>query len=155
MSKTIAPDGAHTKVGQDQPARLIKKFKVSTRMKPYANRLRLRLVQLDLADQKNKERLENSRRKMIDLLIKKKIREDLAQQAVAEALDIAADHQLEVLRRDQNFQELKRSKSDLKRLVKQLEVFVHAISSACWPSAEIIRHSSRFVSWNSSRMIIG
>lgn len=38
MSKTIAPDGAHTKVGQDQPARLIKKFKVSTRMKPYANR---------------------------------------------------------------------------------------------------------------------
>ena len=97
-------------------------------MKPYANRLRLRLVHLDLADRKNKERLENSWRKMVDLLIKKKIREDVAQQAVAQALDIAADHQLEVLRRDQNLQELKRSKSDLKRLVKQLKVFIHAIS---------------------------
>jgi hypothetical protein len=97
-------------------------------MKQYAKRLRLRLAHLDLSDPKNKARLEDSWRKMIDLLIKKKIREDVGQQAVAQALDIAADHQLEVLRRDQNLQELKRSRSDLKRLVKQLKVFVHAIS---------------------------
>ncbi|MFZ1885761.1 MAG: hypothetical protein WAU53_19700 [Rhodoplanes sp.] len=125
MSKT-----AHTvKVGhQHRPVQLNGNFKVGSRMKPYANRLRLRLVHLDLADPKNKKRLEDAWRKMIDLLIKKKIREDVAQQAVAEALDIAADHQLEVLRRDQNLQELKRSKSDLRCLVKQLEVLVHAIS---------------------------
>jgi len=126
MRKTVVPDA---KVGyQDRPARLIEKFKVSTRMQPYANRLRLRLVHLDLADPKNKKRLEDTSRKMIDLLMKKNIREHVARQAVAEALDIAADHQLEVLRRDQNLQKLKRSKSDLKRLAKQLEVLVQTIS---------------------------
>jgi hypothetical protein len=123
MNKTVAPDGAHT-----AQVRLKENFNIARSMQPYANRLRLRLVHLDLADPRNKKRLEDSWRKMIDLLIKKKIREDVAQQAVAQALDIAADHQLEVLRRDQNFQELKRSRSDLKRLGKQLEALVHAIS---------------------------
>ena len=123
MNKTVAPDRAHT-----AQVRLKENFKVARSMQPYANRLRLRLAHLDLADPKNKKRLEDSWRKMIDLLIKKKIREDVAQQAVAQALDIATDHQLEVLRRDQNFQELKRSRSDLRRLGKQLEALVHAVS---------------------------
>ena len=130
MSKTSTPDGAHTVkvIHQHRPVELNRNFKVDSRMKLYANRLRLRLVHLELTNPKNKERLESSWRKMVDLLIKKKIREDVAQQAVAQALDIAADHQLEVLRRDQNLQELKRSKSDLRRLVKQLELLVRAIS---------------------------
>ena len=123
MNKMVAPDRAHT-----AQVRLKENFKVARSMQPYANRLRLRLAHLDLADPKNKKRLEDSWRKMIDLLIKKKIRGDVAQQAVAQALDIATDHQLEVLRRDQNFQELKRSRSDLRRLGKQLEALVHAVS---------------------------
>jgi hypothetical protein len=97
-------------------------------MKPYVNRLRLQVAQLDLTDPNSKQRLENARREMTDFLINKKVRKDLAQQAVAQALDIAADHQVEALRRDQNLKELKLSQNNLERLLQQLDALVHAIS---------------------------
>ena len=54
MNKTVAPDRAHT-----AQVRLKENFKVARSMQPYANRLRLRLAHLDLADPKNKKRLED------------------------------------------------------------------------------------------------
>jgi hypothetical protein len=109
-------------------SRLRENFKIANQMKPYGNRLRFRLVHFDLADQDNKLRLEDARREMTNILIKKKIREEEAQRAVAEALDVAADHQLEALRRDKCLRDLSRSKGFLKRLRKQLDRLNQAIS---------------------------
>ncbi len=131
MSRTVDPDRAPTTqptVRRHRPSRLHENFEVASRMKPYVNRLRLQVAQLDLTDPNSKQRLENARREMTDLLINKKVRKDLAQQAVAQALDIAADHQLEALRRDQNLKELKLSQNNLERLLQQLDALVHAIS---------------------------
>jgi hypothetical protein len=117
MSKPVDPDSTPP-ARPVVPGRLHENLKVTSRMKPYANRIRLRVAHLDLTDLNNKRRLENARREMTDLLIKKKkVRKKLAQQAVIQALDIAADHQLEALRRRQNLTELTRSQSSLERLL--------------------------------------
>lgn len=112
MSKPVDPDGAptaHSMAPRRRPVRLHENVKIASRMKPYANRLRLQVAHLDLTDPNNKQRLENARTKMTNLLVKKRVPKDVAQQAVAQALDIAADHQLQALRRDQDFKQLKRS----------------------------------------------
>ena len=118
MSRTVDPRAPTTQptVRRHRPSRLHENFEVASRMKPYVNRLRLQVAQLDLTDPNSKQRLENARREMTNLLINKKVRKDLARQAVAQALDIAADYQLEALRREQNLKELKRSQSTLERL---------------------------------------
>jgi hypothetical protein len=131
MSKPVETNGpptARPMIRGHRPGRLHKNFKVAGRMKPYVNRLRLQVGRLDLTDPNSKQRLENARRAMTDLLIDKKVRKNLAQQAVAQALDIAADHQLEALRRDQNFQELKGSQNSLKRLLERIDALVYAMS---------------------------
>ena len=131
MRKTVDPHGAapvRPMIRPHPPGRLHEKFKVDSRMKPYVNRLRLHVADLDLTDLNSKKRLENARREMADLLIKKKVRKDLAQQAVAQAVDIAADHQLETLRRGQNLKELKSSENSLERLLGQLNALIHAMS---------------------------
>ena len=98
---------------------LQKNFKISARMKPYAKRLRLRIEHLDLSNPKKAQRLAIARQEMTKILVKKKIRPDNALWAVAQTLDIAADHQLEVLRRDQSLRDLRQSQTKLKRLEKQ------------------------------------
>jgi hypothetical protein len=107
--------------------RLHENFNVANRMGPYANRLRLRLGHFDVSDPKKRRSLTAARSEMTRILLKKKIRQDEAQQAIAQTLDIAADHQLEVLRREHNFGELRRSQRHLRRLNKQLDQFSRAI----------------------------
>lgn len=98
-------------------------------MEPYASRLRLRLKHFDVSDPKKKQRLANAHREMTKILVKKKVHPDEARRAVTRTLDIAADHLLEVLRRDQNLQGLSRSQRDLRRLIKQLDHLRLAIST--------------------------
>jgi hypothetical protein len=88
----------------------------------------LRLEHFDVSDPKKKRLLMDARGEMMKILTRKKIRHDVAQRAVAQTLDIAADHQLEVLRRRQNLQDLARSQRDLTRLIKQFEHLKMAIS---------------------------
>jgi hypothetical protein len=108
--------------------RLRENFKIANQMKPYGNRLRFRLAHFDLADQDSKLRLQNARREMTDILIKKKIPKEQAQRAVAQALDIAADYQLEPLRLDRCLQDLNRSRGCLTRFIKQLDRLNQAIA---------------------------
>jgi hypothetical protein len=89
--------------------------------------IRLRLGHFDVSDPKKRRSLTAARSEMTRILLKKKIRQDEAQQAIAQTLDIAADHQLEVLRREHNFGELRRSQRHLRRLNKQLDQFSRAI----------------------------
>jgi len=108
--------------------RLHENFTVANRMGPYANRLRLRLGHFDVSDPKKKRRLTDARSEMTKILVKKKIRQNEAQQAVRQTLDIAADHQLEALRRERNLDDLRRSQRHLRRLSKQLDQFSRAIA---------------------------
>jgi hypothetical protein len=128
MSKPSDSDRAPAARPTVRAGRLHERFKIASRMKPYANRLRLRLTDLDLTDPYSKLRLETACDEMSDILINKKICKDVAHRAVAEALDIAADHQLEALRRNQDLQDLSRSERDLKLLLKQLDRLAQAIS---------------------------
>jgi hypothetical protein len=109
--------------------RIHKNLEVANRMEPYASRLRLRLKHFDVSDPKKKQRLANAHREMTKILVKKKVHPDEARRAVTRTLDIAADHLLEVLRRDQNLQGLSRSQRDLRRLIKQLDHLRLAIST--------------------------
>jgi hypothetical protein len=110
-------------------SRIHKNLEVANRMEPYASRLRLRLKHFDVSDPKKKQRLANAHREMTKILVKKKVHPDEARRAVTRTLDIAADHLLEVLRRDQNLQGLSRSQRDLRRLIKQLDHLRLAIST--------------------------
>jgi hypothetical protein len=83
---------------------------VLLRMEPYADRVRLRLEHVDLSDPKIEQRSANARKQMTQILIRKKIRPDEASHAIVRTLDIAADCQLDVLRRAQDFRDLNRSK---------------------------------------------
>jgi hypothetical protein len=108
--------------------RLHKNFHVANRMVSYAKRLRLRIEHLDLSEQNRAHRLAIARQEMTKILVKKKKSPDEVHRAVAQTLDIAADHQLDVLRRDQNLQDLSRSQRELRRLIKRLDHLGLAIS---------------------------
>jgi hypothetical protein len=125
LSKPVDPNRALTM----RAGRIHKNLEVANRMEPYASRLRLRLKHFDMSDAKKKPRLAIARREMTKILVKKKVHPDEARRAVTLTLDIAADHQLEVLRRDQNLQDLNRSQRDLRRLIKQLDHLRLAIST--------------------------
>ena len=66
---------------------------------------------------------------MLEILAKKKISSELAGRAVALTLDIAADHQFEVFRRNQNLDRLAHSDRARQRLTKQLRCLAKAISN--------------------------
>jgi hypothetical protein len=120
---------AHPTMLQCSKGRLHKNFDIDSRMKPYADRLRVRIAHLDLADPKDRLQLEDARTKMTDILMKKKISNEMAQRAVDQALDIAADYQFDVPRRDQNMGRLAQSGNNRERLTKQLRTFAQMIST--------------------------
>jgi hypothetical protein len=97
-------------------------------MERYGKRVRLRLEHLDLKDRKMGQQLASAREKMTQILIKRKIRPDEARRAVEQTLDIAADCQLDLWRRDQDLRDLSRSQRDVRQLSKQLGHLQQAIS---------------------------
>lgn len=108
--------------------RLHEKFHFGSQLKSYANRLRVRLADLDSSDPADRLQLDGARMKMSEILAKKGIRDDIVQQVVAQALDIAADHQLEILRRDQSLRRRDQSEKSRQRLIKQLRFLAQTIS---------------------------
>jgi hypothetical protein len=77
-------------------------------MKPFVNRMRLRLKALDLTDPDAAARLDQAQEDMWSILKKKKISRIIANQIIAETLDAAVNHRLESLRRNQNLKHLAR-----------------------------------------------
>jgi hypothetical protein len=108
--------------------RLHKNFRIDSGFKPYANRLRVRLDHLDLNDPVDELRLTQARMEMCKILVKKGIPDDLVQYAVAQVLDIAADHQFERLRRDESLDRRDQSEKVRRRLIKQLRVLAQTIA---------------------------
>jgi hypothetical protein len=108
--------------------RLHENFYIANQMKPYANRLRVRLADLDLCGPNHELQLEANRTKMTEFLVKKKIRSEVVQRAVALALDIAATHQFEGFRRNQNLDRLAQSERARQRLIQQLRYLAETIS---------------------------
>jgi hypothetical protein len=65
---------------------------------------------------------------MREILTKKKISKNDADRIVAQALDAAADHRLEYMRRDRLIHDLERSKKDRQRLISHLSGLALSIS---------------------------
>jgi hypothetical protein len=90
-------------------------------MKPFVNRMRLRLKDLDLTDPEAAARLDQAQEDMWSILKGMKTSRTVANQIIAETLDAAVNHRLESLRRDQNLKHLAQANSNLDRLIKHIE----------------------------------
>jgi hypothetical protein len=109
------------RAAEDADGRLVPNLRMSKRMKPSVNRVRLRLKDLDLTDPGMAARLDQAQEDMWSILKKKKISRTIANQIIAETLDAAVNHRLESLRRDQNLKHLAQANSNLNRLIKHVE----------------------------------
>jgi len=108
-------------VAADPDTRLVPNIRASKRMKPFVNRMRLRIKDLDLTDPDAASRLDQAQADMWSILKGMKISRTVASQIIAETLDAALNHGLEGQRRDQNLKHLAQAKSSLDRLIKHVE----------------------------------
>jgi hypothetical protein len=107
---------------QHSQARLQKNLPIGKRMKPYIVRMRLRVGDFNITD------LRRRQRELTDILIRQKIPQATAKSAVAKILNLAADHQLQCLRRDRYLEDLELAKEAIKRLVSQFDHLVQRLS---------------------------
>jgi hypothetical protein len=107
---------------------LLRNLNVDRKMKPYVERMRLRLKDHRTSDSQVKMLMENSRNDMKKILLKKKIPEQAAERAIGKAISIALDYQLEPLRRERCFSDKKAAERDRKHLIKRLDDLMYALS---------------------------
>jgi hypothetical protein len=114
-----------TSGGQGAPAcsddRLAANVRVSRKMKSFVSRMWLRLEHLNLTDPAAVQRLEHARKEMREILKRKKVPEAAVEVAIAQALDAAADYQIQILRSEQSHQSHARAKEQLRRLTRHIE----------------------------------
>jgi hypothetical protein len=106
-------------VAADRDGRRVPNIRMSKRMKPFVNRMRLRLKDLDLTDPDAAARLDQAQEEMWSILKGTKTSRTVANQIIAETLDAAMNHRLESPRRDQNLKHL--AQANLGRLIKHVE----------------------------------
>ena len=115
-------------VAEDSEDHLVKRVRVSKKMRPFAGRMRIRVSDLDLSDPATASEFERSCEKMAGILAKKKIPEAKAKRAIAETLEVAADHQLQGLRQKDSQRDRVRSAGDVGRLIARLDELAEAIA---------------------------
>jgi hypothetical protein len=115
-------------VAEDPDNRLVPNLRVSKSMKPFVNRMRMGVKDLDLTDPGAADRLAQARQEMANILKKKKISSNKANQIIAETLDAAANHRLESLRRDQNLEALAQANRNLNRLIEHVECLARSLA---------------------------
>jgi hypothetical protein len=107
---------------------LLRNLSVDRKMKPYVDRIRLRPENHQTSDSQLKMLRENSRNEMKKILLKKKIPAHAAEPAIDKAVAIALDYQLERLRRERYFSDKKAAEKYRKRLIRQLDDLIYAVS---------------------------
>jgi hypothetical protein len=95
-------------------------------MRPYVNRMRLKLADLDLDAPGAHPRFENAKKEMRAILDKKRISGADSDEAIKQALEAAANHQLEVLRRNKHDQDRERAEKDLHLLQQHFQNLVRS-----------------------------
>jgi hypothetical protein len=108
--------------------RVVKAFRVSKKMRPFAGRMRVRIGHLDLTDPATASQFERSREEMQSILAKKKIPAAKAGRAIAQTLEAAADHHLQSLRQKDDQRDRVRSAGDVDRLIVRLQSLAQAIA---------------------------
>jgi hypothetical protein len=106
---------------------LVEGFTVSEKMLPYVNRIRLRAGEFKPTDQPRVSHKDHCREDMRTILGKKNISGRDAEKIIDETLDVAAYHQLQWQRRDQDIQEFEGSKKNLQFLIKHINHLLRAI----------------------------
>jgi hypothetical protein len=97
-------------------------------IRTFANRLRLRLKDLGLTDPDSVQRLDRARQEMRDILKKNKVTGAAAKLAIEQALDAAADYQMEALRAEQVVQSHALAREQLRDLIRHVEQLSDAIA---------------------------
>jgi hypothetical protein len=121
-------------VAEGSDSRLVPNIRVSKRMKPFVNRMLLRLKDLDLSDPEAAARLDQAQEDMWSILKKRRISRTIANQIIAETLDAAVNHRLESLRRDQNLKDLAQANGNLNRLIKHAERLAQMLAKLSRPT---------------------
>lgn len=134
-------------VAEDPDSRLVPNARVSKRMKPFVNRMRLRLKDLDLTGPDAAARLDQAREDMWSILKKKKVSRTIANKIIAETLDAAVNHRLESLRRDQNLEYLARANGVLNRLIKHVERLTGMLAKLPRPTKRELNKIMAALNW--------
>ena len=134
-------------VAEDPANRLVPNIRVSKSMKPFVNRMRMRVKDLDLTDPDAADRLNQSRQEMANILKKKKISATKANQIIAETLDAAANHHLESLRRDQNLEDLAQANITLNRLIEHVECLARSLAKLPRPTRSELNKIMAGLNW--------
>jgi hypothetical protein len=113
---------ARSKAQQPSDDWLQENVRLGKGMKSYVARAHLRIKDFDIID------LEKSETEMRDFLIGRRIPEQNAKWAVVRTLNIAADHQLERLRRERYLEDLALANINLERLKRNLDQLVRVLS---------------------------
>jgi hypothetical protein len=92
------------------------------------DRSRLKRINFHLADSQAQKRLAACRREMANILIRKKIGQEIATKIIEETLFIAASHPVEASRRDRFFENRADARKALDRLIKHLSHVVQGLS---------------------------
>ena len=108
--------------------RLVENFRVSKKMRPFVDRMRLRVKDFDRTDPARDSQFTHRGNQMMAILIKKKIPAAKAKRAINRTLEIAADHQLQRLRQKENQQDRARSARNVCRLILRLQELVEVIA---------------------------
>ena len=128
--------------------RLVRNIRVSKRMKPFVNRMRLRLEDLDLTDPDAAARLDRAQEEMGSILKRMKISGTVANQIIAETLDAAVNHRFESLRRDQNLKHLAQANSNLDRLIKHVEGLAQMLAKLPRPTKDELNKITTGLNWH-------
>jgi hypothetical protein len=134
-------------VAENSHRPLVPNTRVSKQMKPFVNRMRLRLKDLDLTDPAAVARLAQAQEDMWSILKKKKISRAVANQITAETLDAAMNHRLESPRRDQNLQHLAQASSNLNRLIKHVERLAQMLTNLPRPTKGELNKTMVGLNW--------
>jgi hypothetical protein len=130
MSKSTSTDipkySSAGKLSPDDP--ILESCGISSKMRRFVHRMRLRAKDLDLADPARAAEFDRCSETMRGILGKRKISTKVANKIVAQTLDAAADHLLDYMRQDRLVQDLERSKKDRERLINHFRCLALSIS---------------------------
>jgi hypothetical protein len=134
-------------VAEDPDNRLVPNTRVSKAMRPFVNRMRLGVKDLDLTDPGVADRLGQARLDMWNILKKKKISQTHANRIIAETLNAAANHCLESQRRDQNLENFEQADSNLDRLIDHIERLARSLSKLSRPTKNELNTIMASLNW--------
>jgi hypothetical protein len=108
--------------------RLVKPLYISKKMRPFVERMRLGIKNLDLSDPATASQFERNRQELKRILVSAKILSAKIEHVIEQTLDAAVDHRLQGMRQEDRRRDRLRSKDSVERLIERLTELAAAIA---------------------------